>query len=143
MECKNPELCKKKYNRWKQNQSYMVPIGEKEHEKFLSFIEDGNAELEISTHADRRQFLRSISLKDIKDVVLNGWVIERNFFPDVQAVRLVILGYTRNYRPLHVVCEIINETHWEIVTTYSPESQAYKWSKDYQERICFCKHDGK
>lgn len=148
MSCKNPQLCAKKHEKWKKYQNKFIPIGDNEHNTFLKHYESGTANLGFKTypdqerpHADLRQFQRAISFQDIQDVVQNGWVIERNYYPDEQVVRLVILGYTKNYRPLHVVCEIVNENDWEIVTVYSPVSKKYKWSNDFQERVCFCKDD--
>jgi hypothetical protein len=146
MACRNPELCAKKHKRWKKYQSIFIPIGEEEHNIFIQNFEKGNAQLSLKSyldqdrpHADLRTFQRAISKRDLIDVVLNGWVIERNYFPDEQVIRLVILGYTRRYRPLHVVCEIVNELDWEIVTVYSPLSKKHKWGNEYQERVCFCK----
>lgn len=139
MTCKNPTLCEKKYKRWKNNQMVFVPIGEQEHELFLKYVKQGSADIGIHPHADKRQFERTVSNSDMKDVILHGWVMERNIDFESQAVRLVILGYSKTYRPIHVVTEILNEREWEIITVYSPESKGYKWSKDFDERICFCK----
>lgn len=140
MSCRNPDFCKKKNERWIKNQKKYLKEGQEEHEKFLSYVNEGTADIAIRSHADKRTFERVVSNADMTDVILNGWVIERNINYDSQAVRLVILGYTRKYRPIHVVCEIINEKEWEVVTVYNPESQAYKWTNNFQERICFCKN---
>lgn len=143
--CNNPELCKKRHDRWKNNQAKFVPIGAQEHELFLEYTKRGEADLGIKiypdqerSHAEKRQIERAISLNDIRDVLKHGWVIERNINFITQAVRLVILGYTKRYRPIHVVVEILTDKEWEVVTVYSPESKAYKWNESYEEKICFC-----
>lgn len=141
MNCKNPKMCNKKHERWKKQQGYFVPIGEGEHEVFLNYVEQKNYDITIRSHADKRQWERIVSLQDIKDIILNGWVVERNYYSDDQAVRIMLHGYTRKYRPIHVVVEIINENTWEIVTVYDPRSKKYKWTNEYQERICFCRSD--
>lgn len=146
--CENPILCKKKHERWKKNQSRFIPIGEIEHQNFIQHLTEGKARYvmkkhsdEERPHADIRQVQRMISIYDLKDIITHGWVIERNYFPYEQAVRLVILGYTRNYRPLHVVCEVVNDYFWLVCTVYDPQSKPYKWSNNFQERVCFCKED--
>lgn len=146
MKCLNKKICAEKHKKWKRNQNKFIPIGEEEHNIFIEHYKNGNAILGLKKypdqerpHADLRFFQRSVSAKDITDIILHGWVIERNYFSYEQAVRLVILGYTRTYRPLHIVCEIINEREWEIVTVYNPETKKYKWGNNYQERVCFCK----
>lgn len=138
MECRNKEVCKKKHERWKEQQQIHIPKGEKEHEEFLNYVQKVNYFLEIGDHSSKRQFERSISSRDITDIILNGWVIERSFYKSVQAVRLTILGYTRTYRPIHVIVQIKSPNEWSVVTVYNPESKAYKWDKSFQERICFC-----
>lgn len=139
MKCKNPKLCSKKHEKWKKNQRQFIPIGEREHELFLKYLEKKTAKLTLGKHSDKRQYQRPISTNDVNDIIKNGWVIERNFFPNDQSVSLVILGYTRTYRPIHVVCIVLNDDHWFVKTVYSPVSKEYKWANGYQDRICFCK----
>ncbi|MEG6533747.1 MULTISPECIES: DUF4258 domain-containing protein [Bacillati] len=142
MECQNPKLCAKKHERWKRNQEQFISLGEKEHELFLEYLEKEEATLSLGYHADRRQFERVVSTHDVNDIISHGWVIERNFFPHEQAISLVILGYTRTYRPIHVVCLVLADNHWEVKTVYSPTSKRHKWSTNFQERVCFCKSEG-
>lgn len=139
MKCKNLEICKKKYEKWRKNQERFIPLGTKEHELFLKYFEKDEATLILSRHTDKRQFERVVSTHDINDIIKHGWVIERNL--NNKTVTLIILGYTRTYRPIHLVCKILDDKTWKVKTVYSPISKKYKWSKDFQKRICFCKEN--
>lgn len=147
MECQNPKVCLKTHERWKTNQEKYLPIGDEEHEVFKKFVDKDDYQLKMKfhpdgeeiPHANRRMVERAFNQSDINIAVQFGWVIERNFSKDSQKHRLVILVYNQNKRPLHVIFEIVKENFWEIVTLYNPESKPYKWSEDFQERVCFCK----
>lgn len=141
MECKNNKSCKAKYERWKKFQEKSIPIGEDELEVFRGYLENGEAVIRYGDHYNVRSFERAVSRKSIREILLYGWVIERNHSYYTQTTRLVLLGYTSEKRSLHVVCELYSEDKWEVITTYSPVSQPHKWGNNYQERICFCKED--
>lgn len=145
MECKNPSICAEKHRRWKQNQSRLIPIGDKLFECFKKKLKDGSAILEASKHFRVRSYERSINRASIINILNEGWVIEYIVDNSSQMVRLLVMGYVKTnfqtYRPLHMVLEIESENRWEIITAYSPYTMPYKWSEDFQERVCFCHND--
>lgn len=82
----------------------------------------------ITNHARIRMFQRNVTTDLIKEIVLQGEVIEEypNDFP---CPSLLILGYHKK-NPLHVV--IANcENHVRIITVYKPDKE--NWI-DYKKR---------
>lgn len=147
MQCKNPMACKAKHSRWKKYQEKYIPTGEKLLEHFRNNWKQGKAIAKRTDHFALRCFQRSISNATIHDVLENGWIVEYGFEKSTQLVRLVLLWYTKGnyggYRPIHLVIEYKSEQLLTLITVYSPESMAYKWDKNYSERICFCDDDEK
>ena len=130
--------CIVKREKWNECQRIFIPKGEKEHELFIEKFMQREAKVTIDRHlSQKRQNERGISDSDIFDILTNGWVIERN--TDSGKKSLVILGYTKNYRPLHLVINIVKKNEWVAVTSYDPRTHEWKWNNTYDERICFCK----
>ena len=111
-------------------------IAEVEHRKFVEMLEEGDAKLVLSKHTLRRQTERGISELDIRNVVLNGWPIERR--QDNTYVTIVLMCFLKigkgQYRPLHVVCVFSQHAPevWTVKTAYDPRSG--EWSDNYQKR---------
>lgn len=141
MKCKDPKLCKIKHNRWKRNQNKFIPVGEKEHERYLQNYSKNKAETIFSTHYKIRSYQRSINSADLTDILKYGWVIERTRMGYLQEVYLTVLGYTKRKRPFHVVFGVNSDHIWTVITAYTPRNDVSKWSEDYQERVCFCNKD--
>ena len=72
---------------------------------------------------------RNILMKDIKQAINNGKIIEY-YFKDYPYPSCLILGYINN-RVLHIVCGI-SENIVHIITAYYPEIS--KWEKDMKTR---------
>lgn len=130
-------VCMVKREKWNECQRIYIPRGEKEHEAFIKKFMQREAKVTIERHlSHKRQNERGISDSDIFDILINGWVIERN--TDSGKKALVILGYTKNYRPLHLVINMVKKNEWVAVTAYDPRTHSWKWNDSYDERICFC-----
>ncbi|KRG13389.1 hypothetical protein ACA29_08515 [Lederbergia galactosidilytica] len=138
-ECNNQKECNRKKSRWEELQEKYCPLGQKELDDFISDTSSGRAKVRFDKHFHKRSLERSISVHDVKDVVWYGWVIERN--KTAKSTSILILGYVgRNYRPLHVVFDTLNENEWVAVTVtaYDPNSHAWKWNENFDKRVCFC-----
>lgn len=140
MGCRDKESCCQRYEKWRTLQERYVPIGEKELEDFLEKIKKKQAFLHLDEeHFEKRSLERAVSEKDVFTVVENGWVIERRKRRGYTS--LLIMGYLKHgdsYRPLHVVCDLVTETQWWVVTVYDPRSKPWKWDQNYELRVCFC-----
>ena len=135
MECRNPEMCRKKADAWRKRQAETIPIGEQMLLDLLAFLEEGGA-LPMSKHAGGRGYHRAFSVSKISEAIRNGWVIEH----DPERQTLLVLYYLKLsagvYRPIHVV--IGYRGKWKVVTVYDPRSMPWKWNRNFDERICFC-----
>lgn len=86
----------------------------------------------ISQHATIRRIERGISIGELKRVLLNGEVIERNP-KDTPYPSFLVLGWLRSGDPLHVKCSRgTKEPKLRIVTLYEPSDE--EWEKDYRIR---------
>lgn len=86
----------------------------------------------ISHHATLRRVEREISIEELKRVLLNGKIIERNP-KDKPYPSFLVLGWLRSGDPLHVKCSRgTKEPRLRIVTLYEPSDQ--EWEKDYRTR---------
>ncbi len=86
----------------------------------------------ISHHATVRRIEREISIDELKRVLLNGKIIERNP-KDKPYPSFLVLGWLRSGDPLHVKCSRgTKEPKLRIVTLYEPSDQ--EWEKDYRTR---------
>lgn len=140
--CLDKETCRRKHERWCELQKKFVPVGEEELEHFreLLFQENTGTLLFDRAHFSRKRSIeRVITEKDVYAILENGWIIERS---KMRGVTLLILSYLKSgqhYRPIHVVCDVIQEDRWVVVTAYNPLSKPWKWNESFEERICFCK----
>ena len=84
----------------------------------------------ITIHAFERCVERSISPKEIEDVILSGEVIE-DYMKDKYGPSCLIYGITEAKRILHVQCSI--DPVW-IITAYDPTLNPDRWDKDFKRR---------
>lgn len=136
MECKNPDLCESKHQQWKKHQEKLVPVGEGILDGIVERLEEG-IDIPLSDHANKRSLFRAFSVQEIRNAILNGWVIE---YDNTRNTLLVLYNYkvaAGIYRPIHVVIGLNNKP--KIITCYDPQSKPWKWDRSYQERICFCR----
>lgn len=130
MQCQNPALCSTKAKMFENKNSRHL---EKGQQLFDELKED--YKIDGSRHFDKRALERSIGRPDLMTVINYGWVIE--YHP--REKKFLILGYTREYRPIHLVVLFIDEA-LKVVTVYSPRNKPWKWCEEFKRRICFCEN---
>lgn len=76
----------------------------------------------ISHHARSRMFQRNVSTERIKEVIIEGEIVE--YYPDdYPCPSMLVLGFVDDV-PLHVVIGLCDD-HVRIITTYIPDER--KW----------------
>jgi len=86
--------------------------------------------IEITQHCLLRIHQRKISYKEIKNVIMNGEIIEE-YPDDFPYPSCLILGTTINCRIIHVVVGI-NDTKLYLITAYEPDPD--KWDNKFKKR---------
>lgn len=81
-------------------------------------------------HASQRMIERDIKRNSVIKAILNGEIIE-DYPEDFPFPSCLILGYSIDGKPLHVVCSIGQDYLW-IITVYHPDSN--KWEPDLKTR---------
>ncbi len=84
----------------------------------------------MTQHAEQRRRQRGISIQDIKNAILCGDVIE-NYPDDYPYPSCLIMGYTEQGSPLHLVCGV-GEGELFVITAYRPDPM--KWYPDWTTR---------
>ena len=83
-------------------------------------------------HAIQRMFQRSISEKDVRNILTEGETIEQ-YFDDKPYPSRLILGWI-DKRPIHIVAaDNDRDNEIVIITVYEPDIE--KWSDDFRRRI--------
>lgn len=96
----------------------------------LNNVED--FEIVYRLHASKRMFEREISDDDVEYQLKNGEIIER-YDEDYPLPSLLLNGFSKNKRPLHLVVAINrDEKRLIIVTVYEPKP--LKWLDNFSRR---------
>jgi hypothetical protein len=75
---------------------------------------------EFSRHAVDQSILRRISMKEIREAVKTGEIIEE--YPDDEnGGSCLVLGYSRAGNPFHIHCSYPTRPIINIITVYQPE----------------------
>jgi hypothetical protein len=75
---------------------------------------------EFSEHAVEQSIVRHISVREVREVVAHGEIIEE--YPDDKyGPSYLLFGFTREHRPLHVQCSHPARDLVKIVTLYQPD----------------------
>ncbi len=77
-------------------------------------------EIEFTRHATDQSILRHITVQEIRDAVQNGEIIE-DYPDDKYAPSCLILGFTKDGRPLHTQCSHPSRPIIKIITVYQPD----------------------
>ena len=77
-------------------------------------------EFEFSKHAVDQTILRRITVKEIRETVAGGEVIE-DYPDDKYGPSCLISGYTSAQRPLHLQCSYPSRPLIKIITVYEPD----------------------
>lgn len=84
----------------------------------------------VTNHASERFRQRNIRMKDIREGIMDGEIIEQ-YPDDYPFPSCLVLGYTSDKRPIHiVVSDEGNESR--IITAYIPDKE--KWKSDFKTR---------
>ncbi len=77
-------------------------------------------QLEFSKHATDQSIKRDISVREAKEVILRGEVIE-DYPDDKYGPSCLIFGRTSEERPLHVQCSYPSRPLVKVITLYEPD----------------------
>ncbi|HEV2856668.1 MAG TPA: DUF4258 domain-containing protein [Thermoanaerobaculia bacterium] len=79
-----------------------------------------SGKFEFSKHAVDQAILRRIRVREIREVIAQGQVIE-DYPDDKYGPSCLILGFTGVRRPLHVQCSYPSRPLIKIITVYEPD----------------------
>lgn len=130
--CKDPQGCRFKADRLREILQNVLPVAEQRWENVK------NKELDYTKHAIEQMINRAVSSTDVQTVMEYGWPIE--YFPGQSQEKFLIMGYTVQKRPLHLIV-ICTENTISLTTVYDPRTMPWKWENGYQVRKCFCKNE--
>ena len=82
------------------------------------------------THTEKVR-LRKIEAREIEEAIYNGTIVEP-YPSDPRGASCLILGFTRQQRPLHVLCGGLEEDEVLIITAYEPNPN--EWEADWKTR---------
>ena len=82
------------------------------------------------THTEKIR-LRKIEAEEIEEAILEGTIIEP-YPDDPRGASCLILGFTGQGRPLHVVCGRLEENEVLVITAYEPDLK--EWEADWKKR---------
>lgn len=71
-QCKNEKECKRKREKYEELQSKFAIMGQEELDAFLKVMQEGKAFVRFDRHFTKRSLERSISDRDVKEVLENG-----------------------------------------------------------------------
>ena len=97
-------------------------------EQIRSLCSDGN--IEVTGHMLKRLEQRHISFTEVKEVIMQGEIIE-DYPHDYPFPSCLIFGCTVKNRVLHIVVGIGDSKLW-LITAYEPDKE--EWSKDCRTR---------
>lgn len=98
-------------------------------ESIRAKVKDGKYMISFGHTEKIRQ--RKITVREIEDTICEGTIIEP--YPnDPRGASCLILGFTSNGRPLHVVCGKLKEEEILIITAYEPDIK--EWEGDWKAR---------
>ncbi|MGF1518035.1 MAG: DUF4258 domain-containing protein [Nodosilinea sp.] len=92
------------------------------------FAED---QFEFSKHAVDQSIVRQILVREVREAIANGQVIE-DYPDDKYGSSCLILGFTKLRRPLHIQCSYPSRPIIKVITLYEPEAD--KWNNDFTKR---------
>ena len=82
------------------------------------------------SHTDKMR-LRKIEAEEIEEAIFNGMIIEP-YPDDPRGPSCLIMGFSNQNRPLHVLCGKIEDNEILIITAYEPDPN--EWEEDWMRR---------
>jgi Domain of unknown function (DUF4258) len=89
-------------------------------------------QFEFSKHAVDQSILRNILVKEVKEAIANGQIIE-DYPDDKYGASCLISGLTQDELPIHIHCSYPSRPLIRIITLYEPSLQ--RWNDDFTQRI--------
>lgn len=77
-------------------------------------------QFEFSKHAVDQSIVRHISVRELREAIANGEIIE-DCPEDKYGPSCLILGFTQEGRPLHIQCSYPSRPLVKIITLYEPD----------------------
>ncbi len=74
---------------------------------------------EFSQHAVDQCLIRNIQVQEIREAIRVGEIIE-DYPDDKYGPSVLVLGYTRKQRPLHIQCSYPSRPLIKVITVYEP-----------------------
>ena len=96
--------------------------------RIIKLIE--NEKINWSQHILKKMQKRRIKIDDILFSMKNGEIIE-NYPNDYSYPSCLILAYSKDKKPIHIVCAVGNNILW-MITTYYPDEKI--WEDDFKNR---------
>ena len=86
---------------------------------------------EFSKHAVDQTILREITVREIREVIDTGEVIE-DYPDDKYGPSCLVFGLTEQNRPIHIQCSYSSKSIVKIITVYEPDPE--QWIEFRQRR---------
>ena len=83
-----------------------------------------HAQFEFSQHAVDQSILRHISVREIREAIVVGEVIE-DYPNDKYGPSCLVFGMTLARRPLHIQCSYPSRPLVKIITLYEPDARRW------------------
>ena len=80
---------------------------------------------EFSKHALDQSIIKDISVSEIEEAISENALIIEDYLNDKYGPSCLILGYTKNKRPLHIHCSYASRSLVKIITLYQPEPKLW------------------
>ena len=81
---------------------------------------------ELSKHAVDQSILRNINIGELEQTFQNKSEIIEDYPEDKYGPSCLILGYTNNDRPLHILCSYPDRDLVKIITLYEPNPSLWE-----------------
>ncbi len=81
-------------------------------------------QFEFSQHAVDLAIIRRISVREVREAIVGGQVIE-DYPDDKYGPSCLVLGFTTPGRPLHIVCSYPSRPLLKIITLYEPDPELW------------------
>lgn len=79
---------------------------------------------EFSKHAVDQTILREISVSEIGEAVSAGEIIE-DYPEDKYGPSCLVLGFTKQNRPIHIHCSYPSRSFVKVITVYEPDPEQW------------------
>ena len=86
--------------------------------------------VEVTQHFHLRKKERDFKYSDVRNAIITGEIIEQ-CLDDYPNPSILILGYTRAKKPLHIAVGVDDDKLW-LITAYFPTVDL--WEADYKSR---------